>query len=139
MKRLLRSQDDYKDTTLRNQLTSLVLYELVVTSSSKAKALEAYANHFFNVVKSADLNAHKKAHQVLLDKNAVKKTFEDILPRYIGGKTTFVRSLASSPRVGDNSARRAVMLLEAAKIELKTTKAKTTPAPVSTKNKGEVK
>jgi len=119
MRRVLRSQSDYRSTTLRNQLTSLVLYEAVVTNSGKAKALESYANHFFNKAKVGDLAAKKLAHQTFLDKNATKKTFEDILPRYKSGVTTFVRSLATTPRVGDNAARRVVMLIEAAKIEPK--------------------
>lgn len=134
MRRVLRSQSDFQDTTLRNQLTSLALYEVVVTTSSKAKALESFANHFFNLVKNGDLNAKKKAHQVLLDKNAVKKTFEDILPRYTDGVTTFVRCLATSPRSGDNAARRAVMLIESAKIDIKQPKA-VTPAKMTAKEK----
>jgi len=135
MRRVLRSQSDFASTTLRNQLTSLVLYELVVTTASKAKALESYANHFFNVVKSADLSAKKKAHQTLLDKNAVKKTFEDLLPRYTDGVTTFVRSLATTPRVGDNAKRRVVMLIEPLKVASKDRAA----APAKAEVKTEVK
>lgn len=114
MKWVLRSQSDYRDTTLRNQLTSLVLYESIITTTPKAKRLTAFTNIFFNKVKAGDLNALKFAHRILLDKNAVKKTFEDILPRYESSATTFVRCLNTAPRRGDNAPQAAVMLLNSA-------------------------
>src|SRR5689334_18486612 len=122
MRRVLRSQSDFASTTLRNQLTSLVLFEVLVTTTSKAKSLESFANHFFNRVKKGDLSAKKLAHQTLLDKNAIKKTFEDLLPRYKNDATTFVRSLTTTPRAGDGATRRAVMIIEPLKIETKIVK-----------------
>ena len=139
MKRVLRSRHDFQATTLRNQLTSLVLYEVIVTTRTQAKALEAFANHFFNVVKSGDLTAKKHAHQTLLEPNAVKKVFEEILPRYTGAVTTFVRSLAATPRSGDNAPRRAVMLIEGIKVESSTAARaadKPTSAPTVARSKG---
>lgn len=112
MWRVLRAQSDFENTTLRNQLTSLVLYEVIVTSHTKGKALRSFADRFFNRVKKADLSAKKLAHQVLLDKNAVKKTFEDILPRFDISATNYVRAINATPRRGDNAKQIAVMLIE---------------------------
>ena len=112
MKRVLRSQHDFKSVTLRNQLTSLVLYENITVTASSAKSLLAYANRFFNRVKFADLNAKKLAHESFLIKSAVAKTFEEILPRYTDGATTFVRSLPTVPRHGDNAPMTMVMLIK---------------------------
>ena len=117
MWRVLRSQSDFSNTTLRNQLTSLVLYEAIVTSRLYGKQLVSFADHFFYRVKAADLTAHKFAHSVLLDKNAVKKVFEDILPRYEATATNYVRSISAAPRRGDNAKQLAVMLIKEAKIE----------------------
>ncbi len=117
MGRVLRSQSDFLDTTRRNQLTSLILYEAIITSRLNGKILVSFADRFFNKVKKANLIASKYAHSVLKDKNAVKKVFEEILPRYQPTATNYVRTLATSPRRGDNAKQLAVMLIKEAKIE----------------------
>lgn len=117
MWRVLRSQSDFAKTTLRNQLTSLILYEAITTGRLNGKSLVSFADRFFHKVKADDLLARKYAHSVLLDKNAVKKVFEDILPRYELDATNYVRSLSTAPRRGDNAKQLAVMLIKEAKIE----------------------
>jgi large subunit ribosomal protein L17 len=112
MKRLLRSHSDFGTMTLRNQLTSLVIYEAITTTKAKARTLESYANHFFNKVSSQDLNAKKLAHETFLDKNAVKKTFEDLLGRYGKTDTTYVRTFNMAPRHGDAAAMAMVSLIK---------------------------
>ncbi|MDP3993302.1 MAG: bL17 family ribosomal protein [bacterium] len=113
----MRAQSDFSNTTLRNQLTSLVLYEAITTGRLNGKSLVSFADRFFHRVKANDLLARKYAHSVLLDKNAVKKVFEDILPRYELSATNYVRSLSAAPRRGDNAKQLAVMLIKEAKIE----------------------
>jgi len=125
MKRLLRSKSDFRQTILANQLTSLVLFESILTTSPKAKALSAFADHFFHRVRNADLNAYKLAHQLLLDKNAVKKVFEDVLKRYKENETNFVRVIRSTPRRGDNADQSLVILIRPLKIEEPKKEAKT--------------
>ncbi len=119
MKRVLRSQADFKSSILRNQLTSLVLYEAITTTRAKSKDVIPFINHFFNKVKSADLNAKKLAHQTFFDENAVKKTFEDILPRYDEKDTTFVRSFRTAPRHGDSAEMVLISLIKPFKAEKK--------------------
>jgi hypothetical protein len=46
----------------------------------------------------------KLAHATLLDKNSIKKVFEEILPRYKADETTFVKTIKSKPRKGDSAA-----------------------------------
>mgnify|MGYP000436250740 CR=1 FL=1 len=135
MKRVLRSRDDYKTTLLRNQLTSLVLYEAVTTTQAKAKALVPYVNHFFNRIKTADLTAKRLAHESFFDKNAVKKVFEEILPRYQSTDTTYVRMLKATPRSGDAAPMALVALLKTLKVEPKAKSA----ATVTTRKKTDEK
>jgi len=103
MKRNLRAQSDYREMLLRNQLTSLVLFESITTTKTKAKMLIPFANHFLNKVRIADFNAKRLAAKTLLDKNAINKIFEEILPRYKKEETTFVRSYRVMPRKGDTA------------------------------------
>jgi len=112
MWRLLRSHSDFQQTTLRNQLTSLILYEAITTTTPNSKRLVPFADHFLHSIKKADLGAFKLAHSTILDKNAVKKLFEEILPRYDLTATNYVRSIKTSPRRGDNAPQSTVMLIK---------------------------
>jgi large subunit ribosomal protein L17 len=111
MRRVIRAQSDFRQTQLRNQLTSLVLYESVTTTLSKAQELVPFANRFFNKVRAAGLNEKKLAHATLFDANAIAKVFEEILPRYAKKETTFVRGVKTAPRKGDAAAQMIVTLL----------------------------
>lgn len=128
MKRVLRAQSDFRSTTLRNQLTSLVLYEAITTTAANAKYLIPFADHFFNQVKPRSLAGKKIAHQTLVDSSAIKKLFEEVLPRYQAQETTFVRQYKVVARRGDNAPMVTVALLHPLSIEpvtSKTTKAAT--------------
>lgn len=129
MKRVLRSQADYRSVLLRNQLTSLVLFETLTTTQAKAKALLPFVNRFFNRVKVTGLTATRLAHQTLLDPNAVKKVFEEILPRFDAKETTFVREYRIMPRRGDNAPQTMVSLIHPLKV------VETKKATVTTKAK----
>lgn len=126
MQRVLRSQADFRSTILRNQLTSLVLFEAITTTKAKAGHLSPFVNRFFNRVKAGDLSAKKLAHQTLLDPNAVKKVFEEILPRFAKSETNFVREYKVMPRRGDNSPQALVALIKplGAKVAKATTETK---------------
>ena len=139
MKRVLRSKADFKSTTLRNQLTSLVIYETLTTTRAKAKELEAYANHFFNKTRYADLPAKKLAHQTLLTSVAVKKVFEEIAPRYRNNETTFIRSLKVSPRSGDAAAMTMLSLIKPLVVDTKLIESSKADAVKATPNMKEVK
>lgn len=133
MKRVVRAHSDFLSTQLRNQLTSLVLYEAVTTTKKNAQDLLPFANRFFNKVKAADLLAKKVAHATLFDKKAIAKVFEEILPRYKKGDTTFVRSLRVAPRKGDNAPQSLVSLIAPLKInETKTAKTEASSAKPKT-------
>ncbi len=137
MKRVVRAHSDFLSTQLRNQLTSLVLYEAVTTTTANAKNLLPFANRFFNKIKSADLNAKKVAHATLFDKKAIEKVFEEILPRYKSEDTTYVRSLRMQPRKGDNAPQTLVSLI--APLKVAETKAKTTKTETVTEEKPKAK
>ena len=117
MKRNLRAKADYKVSLLRNQLTSLVLFESVTTTKKMAMDLIPYANHFFNKVRSASVNAKRLAAKTMFDLNASKKVFEEILPRYNETETTFVRHYRVMPRKGDSAAMTMVSLIRPLEIK----------------------
>lgn len=120
MIRNIRTQSDYKSTIVRNQLTSLVLYESIKTTDRKARFLIPFANRFFSKAKERNLNSIRYVQSILFDPNAVKKVFEDIMPRYSTSDTTFVRSYKTVPRKGDNAEQVLVSLIKPLVVELET-------------------
>lgn len=137
MKRNLRAQADYKVSLLRNQLTSLVLFESITTTKKKAKELIPYANHFFNRIKSTDFNSKRLAAKTMFDANAVKKIFEEIMPRYKDSETTFVRHYKVMPRKGDSA--EMVMISLIRPLEIKKESKKVNTDPDNTKGKTAIK
>lgn len=120
---------------LRNLATSLVLYERIDTTEAKAKEVKAFLDKIIADAKPNNLTAIRKLHTVFLDRNAVKKTIEVLVPRYEGRESGFTRTYHLKNRLGDNAPMirvelvdRKVMEAEAApKAEVSETKeAKTT-------------
>ena len=92
----------HKKALLRNMATSLFLHEKIETTSAKAKALRSYADKLITLAKKDTLASRRQAIQKLTHKNAVKKLFEVLGPKYkakAGGYTTVNKI---SNRKGDN-------------------------------------
>lgn len=92
-----------RDRTLRNMVTSLVLYEKVRTTEAKAKAALPMAERLLTHARSGTLAARRRAKALLFDDNAVTKLFEDF-PQRFGTRTSgFVRFTKLTSRPGDGS------------------------------------
>lgn len=137
MERLLRSQADYRQTLLRNQLTSLVLFETLTTTTAKARQLLPFVNRMINRMKTGDMNAVRLANQTFLDANAAKKLFEEILPRYSKDETNYVRTYRLMPRRGDSAPQMMVAFTKTliAKPEKAVEETPTAEKPATTKTK----
>lgn len=75
----------------RNQVTSLILHERIKTTVPKAKELRVYADHVITwgkqgiyhfLVNLGDLHAIREINKIVYDKEAAKKVFEVLAPRY---------------------------------------------------------
>jgi len=123
MRRLLRSQVDYRRTLWRNLLTSLILYESVITTKGKAKPFISFAARFLHRVAKGELAAKRLAGQTLLDRNAVAKLFEELLPR-LNKTGVRIQTLAAKPRFGDNAPQVLITLLSPEKSKAESAVAK---------------
>lgn len=94
----------YRTSMLRNLATSLILYEKIVTTTAKAKATKAIAEHLISIAKKNDLSGRRRLLAYLFDKNAAKKMFEELAPRYKTVSSGFIRSYKLAPRLGDGAA-----------------------------------
>src|SRR5688572_21467371 len=88
----------HRDRTLRNVVSSLVLYEKVRTTEAKAKAARPMAERLMTISRKGTIDARRRAKALLFDSNAVAKLFEDF-PQRIGTRTSgFVRITKLAPR-----------------------------------------
>jgi len=113
MKALSRKKA-HRKSTLRNLVTSLILYERIETSSAKVKEVRPIVEHLINLAKKNNLEAKRSLLGYIFDKNAVKKVFEVYVPRYKTKKSGFIKIYKKGPRLGDASQ---VSILEFEKIK----------------------
>lgn len=90
--------------------TSLFLYEKVETTVAKAKALRSYVEKLITLGAKDSVVNRRMADKKLTHKNAVKKLFEVIGPKFKERKGGYTRIRRTSVRKGD-AAERAVISL----------------------------
>lgn len=103
MNKNLSRKADHRRLMVRNILTSLVLYEKVDTTKAKSKVLKSQFDRIIARSKKADLAVRRNLEGIILDKSAVKKVIEELIPRYADRESGFTRSYHLKNRLGDNS------------------------------------
>ncbi|MBI4268484.1 50S ribosomal protein L17 [Candidatus Uhrbacteria bacterium] len=86
---------------LKNLATSLILYEKVKTTESKAKALRPYIERLITKGKKNTLQSRRALLRVLPIENAVKKVLEELGPRYAQRPGGYTRITKLGVRQGD--------------------------------------
>jgi len=87
---------------LRNLATSIILYEKVKTTRSKAKLIKPIVEKLIVKAKKAStMNAMRSLNAYFLDKNASKKLVRELLDRYKERNSGFVRITNLGYRAGD--------------------------------------
>jgi large subunit ribosomal protein L17 len=111
---------------MRNLVTSLVLYEKIITTAAKAKELRGVAEKMVTLAKREDLHARRQAAEVLKDDKALQKLFSTLGTRFRERNGGYTRITKLDYRMGDGAPLAAIELLEAEATEPK--KAKRTTA-----------
>jgi large subunit ribosomal protein L17 len=101
----------------RNFTVSVIKHERVVTTLPKAKALRPFVEKVITLARSADkktrLHRIRQAVSLLQDKDAVKKLFEVIGPRFANRAGGYVRILRMADyRIGDGGSKCVFELVE---------------------------
>ena len=88
----------HRSMMLRNMATSLFERERIQTTMPRAKQLRPYAEKLITLARKQDLQARRLIAQLILDKNVVKKLFDDIAKRYTAeDKGGYTRILHIAP------------------------------------------
>jgi large subunit ribosomal protein L17 len=80
-RRLSRSTP-HRKALLANLATSLIEHGGINTTDAKAKELRPYIEKLVTLAKKGDLNSRRRAIQIIHNKDAVKRLFDDWAPQF---------------------------------------------------------
>jgi large subunit ribosomal protein L17 len=90
----------------RNMTVSLIEHERIVTTVQKAKTVKPFVEKLVTLAKEPTQHNRRRAFSKLRDKEAVKKLFDVLGPRFAERPGGYCRILKlSKPRLGDNGER----------------------------------
>ena len=92
---------DQRMAMLKNMVTQLMLHGKITTSSARAVATKRMAEKTITSAKAGDLAAMRRARAIISDKDAFKKLFAEIAPKYKDRNGGCLRVIKLPPRRGD--------------------------------------
>ncbi len=97
---------------LRNLATSLLQNEKIMTTVPKAKELSRYAEKIITVAKGDQMvTAQRGVAGIVLTKEARKKLFEVLVPRYSSRAGGYTQVIRAGTRAGDSAPMAVVRLI----------------------------
>ncbi len=103
----------HREMMMRNLVTSLFLYEKIITTAAKAKELRSVAEKMVTLAKREDLHARRQAAEVLNDDKALKRLFDTLGARYRDRNGGYTRITKLDYRMGDGAPLAAIELVGA--------------------------
>ena len=99
--RKLNRTSSHRKALFRNLVLSLIEHERIKTTDAKAKELRRYADRMVTLGKRGDIPARRLAFAFMQSRDAVKKLFDEIAPRYSERPGGYTRILKLGPRRSD--------------------------------------
>lgn len=99
--RKLRRTTAHRLAMFSNQLASLMTYERIETTLTKAKELRPLAERLITAAKSDGVAARRRVYRWIPDRTTVKRVFETIAPRFVDRPGGYTRILRLGARKGD--------------------------------------
>ncbi|MBH23774.1 MAG: 50S ribosomal protein L17 [Myxococcales bacterium] len=93
----------HRKAMLANMAASLIRYERIQTTDSKAKALRPFVEKLITLSRRGDLHARRLVQSRLRDKEATSRLFAEIAPRFTDRPGGYTRIVKIGPRAGDNA------------------------------------
>lgn len=97
---------------LSNMAASLFRHERIKTTTAKAKELRPFAEGLITLARRGDLHARRQAARTVHDREALKKLFDTLGPRYADRNGGYLRIVKLGQRKGDGSQIALVQLVE---------------------------
>jgi len=99
-----------REHLIKNLVTSVILYERIKTTEPKAKETLSEFDKIINIAKINNLSSRRRLNAYFTDKNAVKKIYEVLLPKFENTKSGFAKIYRTGFRVGDGAPKVIIML-----------------------------
>jgi len=112
----------WRKATLNSMARSILLYQSVKTTKTKAKAVKPLIDKLITLGKDNTLAAKREAFRILQDHKLVSRLFTEIAPRFANRAGGYTRMLNYGIRRGDNAS---LTILELTEIKKKEQKKKT--------------
>jgi len=114
----------HRTALFRNMVTSLLKYERIQTTSTKAKELRRWADNIITLAKRGDLHARRQALSIVREKDVVNKLFAEAAERFGSRAGGYTRIVKVGRRPGDAAPVSIIELIAAEKTKAKDKKAK---------------
>lgn len=111
---------------LANLVCSLIEHNQIRTTLAKAKAARSLADKCVTLGKKGALHHRRRAVSILRQKNAVKRLFSEIAPRFQQRNGGYTRIVKLGPRVGDAAEMALLQFVEGAEPAAEETEKKET-------------
>ena len=108
-----------RELMIRNLATSILLYEKVKTTTTKAKAVQSKLEIMITYAKSGTLSDIRRINSYLLDESAAKKLLLELAPLYKSRPGGYTRVIKVGQRAGDNAGMSIIELLDVEKLDRK--------------------
>ena len=118
----LNMTSSHKNAMFRNMVTSLLKYDRIQTTDSKAKELRRWADHIITLAKKGDLHARRQAMSIVREKDVVHKIFEEAPKRFASVSGGYTRIIKIGRRAGDAAPVSLIELVAPESAKKKTTK-----------------
>jgi large subunit ribosomal protein L17 len=99
--RKLNRTPAHRKALFRNLVLALLKHERIKTTDAKAKELRHFADRMVTLGKQGDLAARRLAFNFMQSRDAVKKLFEEIAPRFKERNGGYTRVVKFGFRRGD--------------------------------------
>ena len=90
----LNRTSSHRDAMFRNMVTSLLKYEKIKTTDTKAKEVSRWADYIITLAKKGDLSSRRLALSIVREKDVVHKLFENAGEKFgpiLGGYTRITK------------------------------------------------
>ena len=99
--RKLGRTSSHRNAMFRNQLTSLIEKERIITTLPKAKELRPQIERLITLGKNDNVHARRQAARIVLDETVVAKLFDTLGPRFAERPGGYTRIIKLGARRGD--------------------------------------
>lgn len=102
----------HREAMLDNMVVSLFQHEKIKTTVTKSKELRRTAEKLITIAKRGDLHARRLAARKVRDKEALRKLFDNLGPRYANRSGGYTRIIKIDERFGDRAPMSVIELVE---------------------------